>query len=451
MSDPAEIKKLGEKIGEDISTLRKTVEDMNNEKISKSDYDEKMEKVTKALEESKERADNLEAAVKRAQAQTEVAEENKDIRDEWNNFQKRHGLHLTMKDDEIGVDGYKNFKGYFNKSLRMKPGNRPGDPKYCFELTADEMKATDLLTKALSGQTDSGGGLLLPEIEESALMRQLRIANPIRDYCSVVAISDQAYKSLWQRGSGAVTWVSETEARNDTAGNTYAELEYDVREMHATPKATQNLIDDARYDVGAIIVDEVGATMGIEEAKVITTGTGAAAKQPLGLLSATIETDSGKRAAEDRDVDDFFAIQTAGTFGAQAPTKLLDMFGELPREYRSNSRFFMHRKTWVECMKLMNSDKDYLLQWDPRNPIKFMLWGYPVVEIDDMPSDVSVDGTILIGFGNMKAAYQIIDRQGLRVLVDPYTDKPYVKYYCTRRMGGGPRDGASMIFLKKSA
>ena len=40
-------------------------------------------------------------------------------------------------------------------------------------------------------------------------------------------------------------------------------------------------------------------------------------------------------------------------------------------------------------------------------------------------------------FGDFKRGYLIVDRVGVRVLRDPYTKKPYIYFYTTKRVGGG--------------
>jgi HK97 family phage major capsid protein len=64
------------------------------------------------------------------------------------------------------------------------------------------------------------------------------------------------------------------------------------------------------------------------------------------------------------------------------------------------------------------------------------LLGYPVLVCDDMPSLTTGIASKSILFGNFKEAYQIVDRMGTRVLRDPYSAKPYVEFYTTRRVGG---------------
>lgn len=454
MNAEQQIKELGEEFGKTLKAHEEVVKEIQKRVGEDGELTKKQDSMLADMTSLKERADALEAAMKREAAERDVLEENRDLKDEWQKFKKRHGLHLkgTGGDDALDAKVYANFKSANEKNFRMRE-DKKGHKQHIFPLTDDEQKAEDLIYKALTGATAAGGGMLLSEIEEDSMERQLRIGNPIRDYASVVSVSVQQYERNWQRGSGGFGWVGETDARNDTTDVKYEKVTYDVNEIYCQPRVSQNLLDDARYDVSQLVINEAADIFGIQERRAFTKGTGTTAgKQPLGLVAATIETDRATKGdPEDRDVDDFFAIQTAGTLKATAGDKLLEVFAELPREYRANARWFMSRKIWAELMKLQNDDKDYRLQWDPRSPMQFRLWGFEVIEIDDMTEDATTDNGILLGFGDMRRAYQIVDRQGMRVLVDPYTSKPYVRFYCTRRVGGGPADGAAMIFLKKTS
>jgi HK97 family phage major capsid protein len=71
---------------------------------------------------------------------------------------------------------------------------------------------------------------------------------------------------------------------------------------------------------------------------------------------------------------------------------------------------------------------------------------FPVAEIEYMP-DIATDAHA-VAFGDFKRAYLIVDRVGVRVLRDPYTNKPYVMFYVTKRVGGGIQDFDAIKTLK---
>jgi len=77
------------------------------------------------------------------------------------------------------------------------------------------------------------------------------------------------------------------------------------------------------------------------------------------------------------------------------------------------------------------------------------LLGYPVVEAADMP-DVAA-GAYPIAFGNFKNGYLITERLGTRLLRDPYSNKPFVNFYATKRVGGQVLDSDAIKLLKIAA
>jgi HK97 family phage major capsid protein len=71
---------------------------------------------------------------------------------------------------------------------------------------------------------------------------------------------------------------------------------------------------------------------------------------------------------------------------------------------------------------------------------------FPVVESEDMPDIAS--GSFSVAFGDFRRGYLVVDRQGVRVLRDPFTAKPYVLFYTTKRVGGGVQDFDAIKLLK---
>jgi HK97 family phage major capsid protein len=77
------------------------------------------------------------------------------------------------------------------------------------------------------------------------------------------------------------------------------------------------------------------------------------------------------------------------------------------------------------------------------------LLGYAVTRAEDMPALAT--NSLSLAFGDFAQAYQIVDRQGIRVLRDPYTSKPYVKFYTTKRVGGGVVNFEAIKLMKFAA
>ena len=96
----------------------------------------------------------------------------------------------------------------------------------------------------------------------------------------------------------------------------------------------------------------------------------------------------------------------------------------------------MNRATVGKIRMLKATDGHYL--WQPGLQLgqPATLLGYPVAENDDMPDVGAGTAASAILFGDFNRGYTIVDRMGIRVLRDPYTNKPFVHFYTTKRVGG---------------
>ena len=207
------------------------------------------------------------------------------------------------------------------------------------------------------------------------------------------------------------------------------------------PAATQTLLDDAVVDIEQWIAEEVDVVFAEQEGAAFINGNGVA--KPTGLLAYPKSTLAawgwGKTA--------YLPTGVAGGFAASNPSDILvDLVYALRSGYRQNARFLMNRKTQALIRKFKSTSGEYL--WaPPATPDgKAMLLNFPLVESEDMP-DIAADA-FPIAFGNFKRAYLIVDRRGIRVLRDPYSAKPYVLFYTTKRVGGGLQDFDALRLLK---
>ena len=146
----------------------------------------------------------------------------------------------------------------------------------------------------------------------------------------------------------------------------------------------------------------------------------------------------------------FIATGSAGAFPASNPAdRLIDLVYAVKSGYRAGGRFVMNRTTQATIRKFKDAEGNYL--WQPalaagQPPT---LLNYPVTEAEDMPS-IGADETA-IAFGDFRRGYLIVDRVGVRVLRDPYSAKPYVLFYTTKRVGGGVQNFEAIKLLKFSA
>jgi HK97 family phage major capsid protein len=288
----------------------------------------------------------------------------------------------------------------------------------------DESGLARLDTKSLNTGTDEQGGYVAPPELDRMIEARLRAASPMRAIASVRQTSAGVYKKPVGLGAAAA-WAGETEARGETTAPNLALLEFPAGELYAMPAATQTLLEDSFADIDEWLADEVEAAFSAQESAAFVTGDGVG--KPKGLLDYTITPEASHQWGQIGSV--------AGDFAAADPgDQLIDLIYAPKSQYRANGRFVMNRRTVSAVRKLKDVDGRYL--WQPGTGSEAAtLLGYPVTELEDMP-DIAT-GNAAIAFGDFRRGYLIVDRQGARVLRDPFSAKPYVLFYTTKRVGGG--------------
>ena len=316
------------------------------------------------------------------------------------------------------------------KAARPDLGGAPAEPSQHNEAwshylrTGDESGLARLDTKSLSAGTGAEGGYTAPPELDRLIEARLLAASPMRQIAAVRQTSSGNYQKPVSLGAEA-QWVSETAARAETTTNGLSLIEFPAGELYAMPAATQTLLEDTFADVDAWLADEVEASFSAQESAAFVSGDGV--NKPKGFLAETIVDDAAHAWGQIGSV--------AGDFTASdAAEQLIDLIYAPKSQYRANGRFVMNRRTVSAVRKLKDADGRYLFAPGTGGEPATLL-GYPVTEIEDMP-DIGA-GNAAIAFGDFKRGYLIADRQGARVLRDPYSAKPYVLFYTTKRVGGG--------------
>jgi HK97 family phage major capsid protein len=281
--------------------------------------------------------------------------------------------------------------------------------------------------KALSVGTDPDGGYVVnPDLSGRIVMKVFE-SSPMRAYASVQVISSDALEGLFDLNEASSGWVGETDSRAETNTPQLGKWRIPVHEVYAKPKATQKLLDDASINMEAWLASKVAEKFARDEANAFVTGNGV--NKPRGFLTyASGTTLPGTIERFDTGVNGAFAAAPNGG------DVLINALYGLKQQYRANATWFMNRATLKLTRKLKDSDGAYL--WSPGiaagQPASLL--GYPVASFEDMP-DPATD-SLSIAVGDMREAYQIVDRLGIRTLRDPYSAKPYVEFYTTKRVGG---------------
>lgn len=295
--------------------------------------------------------------------------------------------------------------------------------------------------KALSYGSDPDGGFLVPDETAAEIGRRLSLASPIRSIAGVQTVSSAVYKKPFAVTGPQTGWAAETQARPETDSPTLAELSFPTMELYAMPAATSSLLEDAAIDIDAWIASEVETAFAEQESTAFVNGDGV--NKPRGFLDHTIvdeDTWSWGNLG-------YVATGADGAFAGSDPSDtLVDTIYALKAGYRQNAKWVMNRKTQAEVRKLKDADGSYLWQPPAGAGQAASLMGFGVVEAEDMP-DIATDSTA-IAFGDFARGYLIVDRAGVRVLRDPYSAKPYVLFYTTKRVGGGVQDFDAIKLVK---
>jgi HK97 family phage major capsid protein len=307
-----------------------------------------------------------------------------------------------------------------------------------------EQTLRGLEQKALSVGSDPDGGYLVPDETERVINAKVRDISPIRAISGVRQVSGTVYKKPFAVTGADTGWVGETAVRPETNAPTLAELSFPTMELYAMPAATSTLLDDSAVNIDQWLAEEIQSVFAEQEGKAFVTGDGV--NKPTGFLSYTTVDQSTWSWGNIGTI----STGVAGAFPASDPSdKLIDLIYSVKAGYRGNAHFVLNRATQSEIRKMKDADGNYLWQPAQAPGQAPTLLGYPVAESEDMP-DIASD-SLSIAFGDFGRGYLIVDRVGIRVLRDPYTSKPYVLFYTTKRVGGGVQEFDAIKLMKFAA
>ncbi|MDP5305657.1 phage major capsid protein [Paracoccus spongiarum] len=302
----------------------------------------------------------------------------------------------------------------------------------------DGLRGLVIEEKGLTVASD-GGFLAAPQVAET-VQNVLRSGASLRKLAKVVAVESSAYEVLVDKGEIGAGWATEADA-TETASGGIERISIPVHELSAMPKASQRLLDDAAFDVESWLAERIAEKFARSEAAAFVNGDGVA--KPRGILSYPVAPNA---VATDGQIG---VITTGGLgdFDGTAPgDALIDLIYALGAEYRANASFVMNSKTAARVRKMKDAEGRFLWTDALAAGQTPQLLGYPVLISEDMP-DVDLE-SLSIAFGDFHAAYTIVERPDLRVLRDPFSAKPHVLFYATKRVGGGVTDFRAVKLLQ---
>ena len=401
---------------------------------------------------------------------TEVAEAFDDFMGAFEAFKAANDERLKEIETRVGADvittekvdriaaALDEQKSAMNRLLigRGRPALSRGDQRFSFQAeerksafaayvrSGDDRQLRALDTKAMSYGSGQDGGYLVPDETESEIGKRLAALSPIRSIASVRQVSGAVLKKPFSVSGPVVGWAGETAARPETASSTLAELQFPTMELYAMPAATASLLDDAAVDIDQWIAAEVESAFAEQEGAAFVNGDGV--NKPRGFLDYAQVSES----AWSWGSLGYVATGADGEFAASgASDVLIDTIYALKAGYRQNGNWVMNRKTQAAIRKLKDADGNYLWQPPATAGGRASLLGFDVVEAEDMP-DIAA-GSTPVAFGDFARGYLVVDRTGVRVLRDPYSAKPYVLFYTTKRVGGGVQDFDAIKLVKFAA
>ncbi|EUB95256.1 phage major capsid protein, HK97 family [Rhizobium sp. CF080] len=308
----------------------------------------------------------------------------------------------------------------------------------------EENGLRDLEAKAFSAGSGTDGGYLVPSETDTEIGRRISVVSPMRALSTVRTVSSAVLKKPFAAAGLSTGWVAETAARPQTNTPQLAELSFPTMELYAMPAATQALLDDAAVDIEAWIAGEVDIVFAEQEGDAFIRGDGI--NKPKGFLSYPTVADSAWTWGN----IGYIATGVAGGWKSTGPSDtLIDLIYALKAGHRQNGTFMMNRKAQGDIRKFKDADGNYL--WHPPaaagQPASLM--GFPIAEAEEMP-DVAAN-SLSIAFGDFRSGYLVVDRAGVRILRDPYSAKPYVLFYTTKRVGGGVQNFEAIKVVKFAA
>lgn len=323
----------------------------------------------------------------------------------------------TEKGGEVMTEEQKKRRELWSQYLRGRLGERP-TPEILQLMAGGSQK------HAMSSYSDAAGGyLVMPELDRD-ITKFLYDTSPIRQVARTVRISTDQYEKPQRRGRAGFNWRNRETAGGETTAPTYGKVTIKVHDLEARPLVPVNLINDAYVDVEPEVRDAVGTEFSLAENSAFVIGDGDG--QPRGFLDYPAGTDPTLGQVQQVN---------SGSAAALTSDGIHSLVTALKSAYRARAVFGANRTTIGSIMKMKDGQNNYL--WQP----SFMagrpqtLVGYPIQEMNDIPSEGA--NALALVFGDFFSGYTIVDRIGITILVDPFTSKGNIEYYTNKRVGGG--------------
>ncbi len=298
--------------------------------------------------------------------------------------------------------------------------------------------------KSFNAVNPGDGGYALPREIDAVIDATLKAVSPIRAVANVVRVGTAGYRKLVTQNGVISGWAAENQARPETGTPVFNEIVPSFGDLYANPAATQAMLDDAQFDVEAWLAGEIANEFAKAEGTAFVNGNGT--NKPKGFLTYanTAVADTGRPFGTLQ----YVASGAAGAFATNPQDKLVDLVQTLRAPYRQGAVWVMNAATLATVRKFKDSTGAFIWQPGLTQGASALLLGYPVIESEDMP-DIAAS-SLSIAFGNFQAGYLIAERAETNIIRDPFTNKPFVHFYATKRIGGAVSNSEAIKLLKFS-
>ena len=432
-----EIKGLVEAQGKAFAEFKATLDAavkhdaLTDEKVAKIEADldaavEAKAKIEARLDAERKEREELELRLSRARLAggDDKAEEVKS----WNHVLRSVASERGRNHADVDAAGYADYKSAFNRFLREGK---------------EALDAAEVKTMAVGSDPD-GGYFVTPDVS-GRIIQFVYETSPMRQVSSVTSISTDALEGIEDLDEAGAAYAGERNTSGNDKTPAIGRWRIPVYWIDTEPKATQQLLDDASVNIESWLAAKVAEKFARFENREFIRGD---SNRIRGITAYPTADDAGGGVAW----GSFGRINTGvnGAFPASNPAdKLHDVVGLVKQAYLGQSRWMTSRAVVTLIRKFKDGTGNYLWQPALAAGVPETIMGYPVVRAEDMPALAT--GSISLAFGDFGAAYQIVDRAGIRVLRDPYTAKPFVKFYTTKRTGGGAVNFDAVKFLRFAA
>lgn len=364
---------------------------------------------------------------------------------DFNNFQADMGARLSKQEERLTMIERKNMtmgqRPVLARAAEDEVPHRKAFGAYLRSGDDDGLRGLALEEKALSSAVAADGGYLVDPVTAETIAGVLRDAASIRSIANVVQVEATAYDVLVDQSDIGAGWASETAAQAETATPQIERISIPLHELSALPKASQRLLDDSAFNVEDWLATRIADKFARAEGSAFVSGDGV--DKPTGFLSHPAVAEStwswGNLG--------YVATGADGDFATADPADaIVDLVYALGARYRANASFVMNSKTAGTVRKMKDADGRFLWSDGLAAGEPARLMGYRVLIAEDMPDVAS--GATAIAFGDFAAGYTVAERPDLRILRDPFSAKPNVLFYATKRVGGDVSDFAAIKLLK---